>query len=249
MSMNFRKLNQAGVSAFTEYVRGGAEGPPPTHILSKPETSAPLSQKIEPGIGLFENRYLFGKYLNTLLKAFDPAMISDDAGLWNALALFWFDRICPPDSDGSRSPGKEYRYLLSADYRNYYRHLVRSPWQLAKDHGEAARFLLVAPRNQKYPLSFGGDILEQIAGRQQVLRSTPIIKAASKLYFNGSTGRPHTGVAGRGRGSARRFGLVLRQLDLTYDPECMSDSDFIDILPNEFDRWRKLMSKATLKVA
>lgn len=243
MAARFRKLNEAGMSAFRDYIRDGAVGPPPLSLLDSPETSAPLSSAIQPGSGLFDDRYMFGVYLNTLLKGFDPATISSDSGLWSALALHWFDRLCPPDVGGNRSPKQEYLYLLSADYRHYYRHLVRSPWQLVKDHGEASRFLLISPRKQMHPLSVHGEILEQFGGRQQVLGSRPIIKAANKLYFDRKKARPRTGVAGNGRGSARRFGLVLRQLDLTYDPECMSDNAFIGILPDEFEKWRRLMAK------
>lgn len=242
MAVKFRKLNGAGIAAFSDYIRDGAEGSPPLHLLEGQDTSAPLQFVIQPGTGQFEDRYMFGIYLNTLLKEFDPAAISGDTGLWSALALRWFDSLCPPDASGKRSPKLEYRYVLSSDYRHYYRHLVRSPWQLAKDHGEASRFLLIAPLKQSHPLSVHGDILEQFGGRQQILGSRPIIKAANKLYFDGKKLRPRTGVAGNGRGSARRFGMVLRQLDLTYDPECMSDSEFIGILPKEFEKWRKLLA-------
>lgn len=242
MATRFRKLNEAGISAFTDYIRDGATGPPPHHLLEDPATSEPLTHKIEPGTGLFENRYLFGVYLNTLLRDLDPTLISGDAGLWNALALFWFDHLCPASANGERTLKQEYLYVLSSDYRHYYRHLIRSPWQLVKDHGDASRFLLISPRKQAHPLSVHGEILEQFGGRQQVLGSRPIIEAANRLYFDKEKSRPRTGVAGSGRGSARRFGLVLRQLDLTYDPECMSDSAFIGILPGEFEKWRKLMS-------
>lgn len=242
MSGKFRKLNQSGLSAFSDYIRDGAESPPPHHLLESPDTSSPLHVSIQPGTGQFDDRYRFGVYLNTLLKDLDPAAISSDAGLWSALALHWFDRLCPPDAGGKRELKQEYRYLLSSDYRHYYRHLVRSPWQLVKDHGEASRFLLISPRKHTHPLSVHGDILEQFSGRQKVLGSRPIIKAANKLYFDDKKLRPRTGVAGNGRGSARRFGIVLRQLDLTYDPECMSDSAFINILPDEFEKWRTMLA-------
>lgn len=241
MSFKFSKLNEAGISIFRDYIRGGAEGLPPRCLLENPETSVPLPIETQFGTSTaqFDNRYEFGVYLNNLLKEADPAAISGDAGLWSALALLWFDRLCPADAAGNRSPKQEYLYILSPDYRHYYRHLVRSPWQLVKDHGDASRFLLVSPRKQAHPLSVHGEILEQFGGRQQVLGSRPVIKAANKLYFDPQKLRPRTGVAGSGRGSARRFGLVLRQLDLTYDPEFMTDSAFIRILPDEFEKWRK----------
>jgi len=170
----------------------------------------------------------------------DPSAIANDAGLWSALALAYFDRLCPADASGDRITREQYRYILSTDYRHYYRHLVRSPWQLVRDHKHNAQFLLIAPREQQHPLSVHGEILEQFGGRQQILASKPIIEAAYKMYFDPRTERPRTGVAGSGRGSARRFGMVLRQLDLTYDPACMSDDLLIAVLPNEFEKWRLL---------
>ena len=154
------------------------------------------------------------------------------------MALFWFDRLCPPNADGTRLVREEYRYILSDDYRHYYRHLVRSPWQLVRIHKANARLLLIAPKENESPLSVHGEILEQFGGRQQVLGSRRIIAVASRMYLDLATGRPKTGVAGSGRGSARRFGLVLRQLDLTHDPEQMPDGVFYEVLPNEFSRWK-----------
>lgn len=237
MASQFRKLNALGIERFRDYLRNGASGPAPVDLLTNFETSAPLSHKIYPGTGDFSDRHLFGIYLNSLLKEFDPQAIGNDAGLWNALALHWFDRLAPMQSGGQRTLRKEYHYLLSSDYRHYYRHLIRSPWQLVRMHGEAAKFVLVAPRESAHPLSVHGEILEQMGGRQQVLGSRSIMKAANRMYLDPAKGRPRTGVAGNSRGSARRFGLVLRQLDLTYDPAGMEDKAFVGILPAEFDRW------------
>jgi hypothetical protein len=238
MANPFRKLNEIGIATFREYIRAGAEGAAPVELLTSVETSAPLSHKIHPGTGDFPDRQMFGIYLNTLLKDFDPQTISGDAGLWDALALHWFDRLAPLHADGTRTLRKEYHYLLSSDYRHYYRHLVRSPWQLVRVHGDAARFVLMAPRESSHPLSVHGEILEQMGGRQQVLGSRSIMAAANRLYLDPKKGRPRTGVAGNSRGSARRFGLVLRQLDLTFDPAAMKDDAFSAILPGEFDRFK-----------
>lgn len=238
MATSFRKLNDLGIGRFREYIRTGAVGPAPVDLLTNVETSAPLAHKISPGSGDFADRYMFGIYLNTLLKDFDPQVISGDAGLWDALALHWFDRLAPMQSNGQRTVRKEYHYLLSSDYRHYYRHLIRSPWQLVRAHGEAAKFVLIAPRETNSPLSIHGEILEQMGGRQQVLGSRSIMTAANNLYLDPRKGRPRTGVAGNSRGSARRFGIVLRQLDLTYDPAAMEGDALSAILPAEFDRFK-----------
>jgi hypothetical protein len=245
MSELLRKLNDEGVRRFREFIREGAVGTPPLDLLSNPETSGSLSADIAPSGKIFEDRYEFGCYLDKLLQPLNAASISHDQGLWSAMALLWFDQICPASSSGERNPDKEYRYILSRDYRHYYRHAARSPWQLVRAHGELAKFLLISPKESAHPLSVHGEILEQVGGRQQILGSHPIIAAASKLYYDRNSNRPKTGVAGSGRGSARRFGLVLRQLDLTYDPESMSEEDLISLLPSEFDRWKSKPARST----
>jgi hypothetical protein len=247
MTFPLRKLNDEGVQQFRAWLLDGATGDVPLHLLQNPETSGPLPFPVIVGTGLFKDRYEFGVYLNTTLAPLDAAAIANDQNFWSSLALVWFDRLCPPQANGTRLVREEYRYILSGDYRHYYRHLVRSPWQLVRIHKANARLLLMAPKEGEYPLSVHGEILEQFGGRQQVLGSRRIIAVASRMYLDATTGRPRTGVAGSGRGSARRFGLVLRQLDLTYDPEQMPDDAFYEVLPDEFSKWKP--KSATLTAA
>lgn len=240
MATLLRKLNQEGIERFEDYLLSGAEGEPPVELLADPTTSQPVfGDRIELGSGLFDNRFDFGIYLNSLLRNHDPATFSRDQGFWTAMALAWFDLLCPT-VNGKRKPDKSYRYVLSADYRHYYRHLVRTPWQLVRDHGENARFLLTSgsARAREKPLAVHGEILEQFGGRQHVLSNRKIVQHACSLYFDPKRQLPKVGVAGRGKGSADRFGMMLRQFDLTYDPETMTDEEFLALLPSEFDRWK-----------
>lgn len=240
MSQKLRVLNDEGIRLFAEYIADGAFGNAPLHLLHDPETSRPFSsEQIIVGTGDFPDRYQFGIYLRTLFSGLDPAAITSDRHLWTSLALIWFDRICPRKADGSRKPSREYYYILSNDYRHYYRHLIRTPWFMVNEHGENARLLLIAPREHKQPLSVHGEIMEQIGGRQRVLGSKPLMDAMNRLYFDTRAGRPRRGLAGRGGGSANRLGIVLRQFELTYDPDKMPDGDFLRILPREFDKWKR----------
>lgn len=239
MTNVLRKLNDNGVQQFVDYIAGGAVGASPLELLENPETSDALPVSIKAGTASLSDRYQFGTYLKSLLATLDPTAIANDRNFWTSLALLWFDKLCPPQKGEEPRDVKEgYRYVLSDDYRHYYRHLVRSPWQLVRQHGKNAQLLLIAPQEQEVPLSVHGEILEQFGGRQQVLASRPILEAAFKMYFDSMTGRPRKGVAGSGRGSARRFGLVLRQLDLTYDSEGMPEGALLRVLPTEFDRWK-----------
>lgn len=153
MNGDLRKLNEKGIRQFADWLRNGAEEPVPIGLISDQETSDPLLATVIPSRREFPDRYVFGVYLNELLKNLDPVSISRDQGLWSAMALVWFDLLCPSLGDGSRKVDKEYRYILSGSYQTYYRHLVRSPWQLVRDHGENSRFMLIRPNEIPNPLS------------------------------------------------------------------------------------------------
>lgn len=235
--MRLRKLNEAGLEQFQDWLDEGAAGPAPVSLAVDPATSSLISSDIKAPTHAFSDRYEFGLELAEILKPLDSALISNDRLLWSTLALVWFDQLCPALSTG-RKLRESYRYILSSDYRHYYRHLVRSPWQLVRDHGENAKLLLLPSVDNPYPLRVHGDILEQLGGRQSVLRSPSLISEASRLYADPKTGRPRKGVAGSIGGSVRRLALVLRQFDLTFDVEKMPAGQLSAILPREFDRWK-----------
>ncbi len=236
--MRLRELNQEGVDRFEAWLADGALGETPLYLTTDSTTSTPVTELIDLSPQIFADRYHFGKYLVDILAPLDSLQLSTDRRLWTTLALIWLDQLCPRLTNGTRKLDQSYRYVLSADYRHYYRHLVRSPWQLVKDHGENAKFLLLPTADSPHPLRRHGEILEQLGGRQSVLRSQSVVAEASRLYSNPKTGRPRKGVAGNGRGSVRRLALVLRQLDLTFDVEAMDDGKLLSILPTEFDRWK-----------
>jgi hypothetical protein len=244
MADGLRRLNETGIAQFSEYLNEGATGVLPLYLLSHPDTSEPLAVSVKLVQRNYPNRYELGRDLTMRLGSLDPAAISNDRGFWTWLALYLFDQLCPLGSDGKRKLDKQYRYVLSSDYRHYYRHLVRTPWQLSRDHGPNSRFLLLSANDEGDALRRHGDILEQLGGTQSIIRSRPVIAEASRLYSDPLSGRPRKGAAGKGGGSIRRFARVLRQLDLTFDPELMPSGGLSAILPVEFDGWKKGSAKA-----
>ncbi|MTV17909.1 MULTISPECIES: hypothetical protein [Bradyrhizobium] len=248
MADDLRRLNEAGIAQFAEYLSQGAIGAPPHHLLNHPDTSEALALPVKMTLRTFKNRYEFGRELGMRLASLDQARMSNDRGLWTWLALYFFDQLCPPSAGGKRKLDKHYRYILSGHFRHYYRHLVRSPWQLCRDHGPNSRFLLLAANDDgEEPLRRHGDVLEQLGGTQSIIRSRPIIAEASRLYSDPISGRPRKGAAGKGGGSVRRFARVLRQLDLTFDPDFMPAGGLSAVLPVEFNAWKKTMAKPSLE--
>lgn len=232
-----RKLNDEGLAEFETWIADGGLGKPPIELLTSQTTSVPVAGVLV-GKPVVTDRYAFGQYLVELLGPLNPADLSADRHLWSSLALLWFDHLCPPMATG-RKLEKLYRYVLSTDYRHYYRHLVRSPWQLVRDHGPNARLLLLQSTERPNPLRVHGEILEQLGGRQAVLRSKSIIAEANLLFADPVTGRPKPRVASKNiGGTVRRLGMVLRQFDLTFDVDDMPDQGLIALLPREFDRWK-----------
>src|SRR5690349_16298642 len=90
-----RKLNDEGLQRFTTWILQGATGPAPQGLLVDPETSDPLPISIRPEPRTFKDRFQFGRYLNDLLAPMEIGAISRDRGLWSALAIVWFDQLCP----------------------------------------------------------------------------------------------------------------------------------------------------------
>jgi hypothetical protein len=243
MAEEVRRLLPAGIERFKEYLadaRSAAVQAPPTALLRDPATSEPFEVRTQVETQKFAGRFEFGSYLAATLGGLDRRQISRDAGLWTWLALYFFDQLCPPDSDGTRKLLSDEAYVIPYryDFQGYYRHLVRTPWLVYSDHGEFAKVLLV-PRSDPAarPLSVRGEIVEQLASRQSVLGNPTIIKAAYKMYFDIKSGRPRRGSGGSGGGSPRRLAQILQQLDLTFDLNACNADRVLALLPREFARW------------
>lgn len=227
-----------GMDAFAKWLRAGAAGDIPPDLLSDPAFSLPLCETDLLDGERFADRYSFGCRLVELLSPFDKHAISYRRTLWAWLAAWYFDQLCEIDSAGKRLLRKEYVYVPTIE-RLYYRHLVRTPWYVVSQHGEAAMFLLTATRkDDPAPLSRQSYLLDQLAARHFVIASPTLVGAARRLYTDKQTGRLTRGVGAKGRGSPRRLALISNQLALTHDIFEMPVDSFVKLLPEEFRvRW------------
>jgi hypothetical protein len=243
-------LNDSGIEQFRDWLRAeksGSAAPPPTHLLTDPSTTEPLVPavqiELEPFGRPFESRYEFGLYLSEKLAVCSKTTISRQAALWNWLTLFYIDQLAPPRSNGGRVLVDLEVYLLDHAFRHdsYYRHAVRASWLAATEHAESSKVLLIPagrPPSGVGTLAHRGELFEQLAARQQVMGSKTVIAGACRLYLDAVSGRPRRGAGGGAGGSPRRLGLVLQQLELTYDLTACSVDQFLSLLPKEFNRWR-----------
>lgn len=246
MSDVIRLLNADGQRAFSSYLKsaiaGGSIHPPLGALTdSTTSTSAAIDVPIarEPLGRAFVSRHEFGLYLRDVLAAMPRNEISLDYRLWNWLSLYFIDQIAPVQAAGKRKLLKDSSaYLLDEKFvwRRYYRHLVRGPWLAASLHPEHSRALLL-PLERGTPLAVRGELYEQIASRQSLLRSAAVMAAVDAMYFDEATMTRKAGSGGSGAGSPRRLGSLMNQFALTHDLEWDDRSLIPRLLPTEFSRW------------
>jgi len=231
--MKVRKLNEFGCNEFSRYIlrlRNGSTENFPTYMLTHSDTSEEIPDDITLESHDMDSRYEMGDYLSKVLTTVDSQKYIGDVGFWSWLALFWFDQLCPLRRDKVSMP---YNYVLSRDYRHRNRHSVYTSWQLVSRYGVDARYLLC---NKE--MSVRGELMEQLMGRQDMLSMEGVMKLASKLYTDSSTGHFKKGVTSRTKGgTVGRYISFLQQLELTYDLFTLDHLQLASLLPKEFERF------------
>ncbi len=80
--------------------------------------------------------------------------------------------------------------------------------------------------------------MEQLASRQSIITNDTIMEVASRLYIDASK-KQKKGAASKKNGSVRRFTEIINQFDLTWDLYGMSPERLMELLPKEFDKFRR----------
>lgn len=228
-----RRLNTQGVREFREWLEAGAPGEIPEDILSSPLKSEPVGSGVQVEARAFATRFELGLYLNDRLKPLAFSSIAFDAGIWDWLTLLWFDQIAAPGASGKRNLREIARYSQDPGGRRWSRHVVRMSWLSVHNHGENARYFLSTGLDRHT------DVLEQIAGQQEIFGSRAAVALGARLYWDDATGVLRKGAGGKSAGSPRRLSRFMKQIRMTYDPELMQADHLLGLLPKEFDRWTK----------
>jgi hypothetical protein len=232
-----RRLTDNGMGRFAQFLDSLSGERPmeyPDALLEDDEVAPVVERRIEVEAREFADRFAAARYLDERFGSV-PA-VEYDKGLWAWLALFYFGQICKVGRDGEHRPGEIARWIPENDnYRKYYRHLLRGPFSIYRLHREdpaRAMALLCGPVTEP------GDVVEQLAARQELITNATVIKTATALYYDPDKRILRRGAAGRGPGSARRFADLLNQLDVTWDLYGMREDDLVKLLPSEFTRFR-----------
>jgi hypothetical protein len=235
-----RRFNNAGIEAFEDALDriGAGEDIDVAALLAESSHTDRLSPEPIVEVRPFTNRFDAAQQLNELLRPFEGNIgdIERDKGLWAWLAAAWLDVLVPKDASGHRKLGARARWIPAVDdYSRYYRHLLAGPYRIYRAHqDDPSKVMAVLATAVAQP----GDVVEQLASRQEIITSPSLMAAITTLYFNPATGRLKAGAAGKGPGSARRVADVIQQFDLTWDVYGMDPSKFLSLLPSEFDRFK-----------
>ena len=234
--MKLHRLTEEGLIALEHALyemKSAPDSDLPAELLRGAGLVVPLEPSIEPG--RFTSRFAFAAHIDEVMSTASLRSLQRDAGLWGWLTVLYFDQLCPRNEGGYRKVGALPRYLPSFDsWRHYYRHLLAGPWFIFAAHRDAPERTMALLAG---PLDAPGDVVEQLASRQEIVTCPGVVEAITNLYFNRRTGKLRRGVASKGPGSARRLPLVLRQFDLTWDLFSMTGAEVIQMLPAEFDRF------------
>lgn len=234
-----RRLNGVGIARMAEFLDSLTTDTPqgvPTAILTQPETSGPLAVSVNVEQQTFGARFHAAQYLNDCFTETGLQNAEADCGLWAWLALFYFEELCPAGSGGRRKPGERARWIPDIDnFQRYYRHLLAGPYRIFRAHRDdpcRAMALLCGPLDRP------GEIVEQLASRQEIVTNRGVMACATRLYVDPDNNRPKRGAGGKGGGSPRRLADVLNQFDVTWDLYSLTADGLLDLLPGEFNRFR-----------
>ena len=236
--MNLRRLNAEGLRQFADYLaalKTTPALPPPVELLTDAGTSEEAAA-VAAVPQSFTTRLEAGRWLHDLIERAALPDSARDKGLWAWLSLLHFDTVCPPDGHGHRKPGEAARHIPDvANFQRYYRHLLAGPWRIIRAHRNEPTCALVALCQ---PPHTPGDLVEQLASRQELVTNRAFMSAATALYVDPATQQPKRGAGGKNRGTARRLADMCNQFDVTWDLYAMEAGELLTKLPREFQRFQ-----------
>jgi len=234
-----RKFTDEGLEQLRRYLaelREGATSPPPFHLLNDPVTSKPANDDTQIENREFATRLELAQYLDDALAEIENDSIETDVYLWSWLSLFYFNQVCPPQKDGTRKPGRDYRHILEPGYPYGHNHLLAGAYLVYTVYSlndDLSKLLLYTT-----PYIESG-FHHQLAQRQSIITNKGLMEAAHLLYINNQEIKPKFGAIARNKaGTLYRFIDVIQQLDLNYDLYSMTGEEVLQLLPAEFNKWK-----------
>ena len=160
---------------------------------------------------------------------------------WNWLTLFYFDLVCPVENSHRKKRRNSF-YIHDGDYRNVLKHHLAGTYLLYNKHGDIAKALLL---DEMSKLSY---FREHMISRKNFINCKPLLEVMNELYFDKNNNALKNGVTKRIRnrngkmipdaGTHRRLLHFEKRLERNYDFYSMTSEQILEILPNEFDKFK-----------
>ncbi|MDD9823574.1 MAG: hypothetical protein OXU43_00060 [Gammaproteobacteria bacterium] len=240
-TMELRLFNEDGIARLERFIQDLRDGKrlapqkrndiltaPGLSAVARPEAPITVEQRAFPDSKQAMD-YLYGK----LSGGGGMRHIGKDKYLWSWLALFYFEQLCPPGGDGKRKVGQSARWIPEFHRNRQFFHLLLGPYLAYLHHRNdlgRARVLFCHRPDQSSPA------VTEIGCRQELITCNAVVEAASRLYV-GADGKFKRGA--HGRSGLRRFVQVIQQFARTWDLYSMPTAALLDMLPGEFDRFRR----------
>ena len=210
---------------------------PPAELLTDPITSVPLGTSVELEDKRLSSRFDAAEYIHSCITTEQIPDAEGDSGLWAWLSLFFIDTVCPLDTKSGRKPGALARHIPEpSNFQRYYRHLLAGPYRIYRAHRDDPKRALALLCQ---PVDSPGDVVEQLASRQELVTNRGIMGLATKLYVAADTLKVKKGAGGKGGGSARRLSDIIEQFDLTWDLYAATPNELAAVMPSEFAKYLK----------
>tara|TARA_Y100001970_G_scaffold166082_1_gene203099 strand:- start:2485 stop:3717 length:1233 start_codon:yes stop_codon:yes gene_type:complete len=248
-----RRFTPDGIDEFEQMVDAARRGESvnPASLIHNEEYTKLIKLGVDFETQHFSSRLLVAKYLDQIVNlAFDsnedPLY---DGGFWTWLTACFFDELTQ-DGKGKHKVYENAKYIFTpsgeAAYQDRHRHFLAGPWfiyDLYRDDLEKAQLVLCGK------VTVLGDFVEIICSSQQILGNPSVMGAIHELYYDQQKGQPKFGAASQkvDSGSIRMYPRVQKQLMRTHYFSDLSPNRILELLPEEFDRWKK--SKKSPKVA
>lgn len=242
-----RVLRNSGRDLFRNWVLQLADdpvAPPPLHLLSDEETSFGIPDSSELTSNIYTTKYDMAAALLPHVEEIEALEVSHECwpGIWDAMALFFFESVCPRNADGTWNPNRIEHYVYDPAYTVRHRHRVYGPVTLYR----AGQASLKAFFNAR-PCVLG-DFEEQVGSRNELAGNPVALQVMRTLYVENDGDRIIPGYTNRTKfpgfkrklpapGTLRRFTAINDQLKRTYDLAGISYEGFLELLPDEFTQW------------
>jgi len=234
---SIRYFNEDGLNEFERIIgeiRNGTLNAVPEDLVYGSNYTELLDPEVSIELVDFKNKKELVPYLTDRLNLRTNKHLYFDKGMWSWLSAFYFDNICPVDGHGKRKVNESAFYLLRdpKNYTKYYRHTLAYPCRIYSELGDSSKIFLIGTFQKR------GEITEQFGAYQEIALNKGILDAANQMYWDESKENLKRGAAGKGAGSARRLVRIIRQYQMTYDLNSMKGNEIVELLPQEFAKWK-----------